>query len=93
MNHSLPTDIFYEYYLDLDLPTLSQYCQVDSNIRDICRSEKFWRRKLEKDFPYKSYPLNKEMAKQIYIDAYQENRRNLNERSRSQQETFESKLI
>ena len=89
MNQSLPKDIFLEYYLNLDIPTLSHYCQVDSKARDICNSEYFWRKKLQRDFPYKTYPLNREMARQIYIDAYHDRQKKLTERFRSQRESEE----
>lgn len=47
----LPNELLVKVLEELDYPTLTLFCSVSTRIRSICQDEKFWKKKLEQDFP------------------------------------------
>ncbi len=66
---SLPKDVTMEMALNLSPPALINFCTSSKKSNQVCNSDSFWRRKLEKDYPKEFYKTEKPIVnpKQIYI--------------------------
>ena len=69
---TLPKDVLFTLALELDLPSLMNWCQTNAKINDkVCNNSDIWQRKLLNDYPdYKKFNLQKPL-KEIYKFLYQ----------------------
>lgn len=51
----LPEDLRYVIALELDLPSVLQFCGSSRLIRDICQSDKYWRERSIREFSLSKY--------------------------------------
>lgn len=72
----LPNELIYNILIELPLPSLLNFCEINKNYREICRDDIFWKYKTFNDFPEKAnfrtdnYEMGQLSWKEYYIKLY-----------------------
>ena len=86
---NLPLEVLVHIALQMDLPELLNFCRSSRYIdNSICQDNRFWIKKLLKDYNVKYDPLRGNVREQYYITYRDQNFRNLIEQYRIRYDIF-----